>query len=147
MSSQVRGANDVTDTSDETAGVDEDDGARTGICLDGPLVGQELTSRYPKGVLVCDRPAGHLFIYDWTGDGYFKSRTGSEPMRLEENETADDNRWRAAEEGDYDVIAAPWVGDARQVDAYDEGGDLPPGETVVVNTTGAAEPIAPAGEG
>jgi hypothetical protein len=111
------GANDVTDISDTPDADDEDDGARTGICLDGPLAGQQLTSRYPKGALLCDRPAGHAWLYDWTDDG-FTSRTGADPMPLEEDGTADDNRWRAAEQGDYDVIAAPWVGDAGLVDAY-----------------------------
>jgi hypothetical protein len=112
------GGDDVTDpTTTATPGDDVDDGARTGTCLDGPLSGQELTSRYPNGALICDRPAGHLWIYDWTGDG-FKSRGGDQPMPLVEDATADDNRWRAADEGDYDVIAAPWVGDAGQVDAY-----------------------------
>jgi hypothetical protein len=113
------GVNDVTDTQipDNPDADDEDDGARTGTCLDGPLAGQELTSRYPKGVLICDRPAGQLFIYDWT-DGGFRSRSGSDPMTLVDDPDADDNRWRAAEEGDYDVLAAPWVGDAGTVDAY-----------------------------
>lgn len=102
----------------------EDDGARTGLCLNGPLAGLELTSRYPRGVLLCDRPAGHAWLYDWCPDGAFRSRSGDEPLQLVEDETAEDNRWRAAEEGDYDVMAAPWAGgDPDGVDAYegDEG--------------------------
>lgn len=104
---------------DNPTGIDEDDdGSRTGLCLNGPLAGLELTSRYPKGVLLCDRPARHAWIYDWCGDG-FRSRTGDEPMPLNEDDTATDNRWRAAEEGDFDVVAAPWAGgDANLVDAY-----------------------------
>lgn len=146
----------MTDTPENPDADDEDDGARTGTCIDGPLAGQELTSRYPKGALICDRPAGKLWIYDWTDDG-FKSRSGDQPMPLEEDETADDNRWRAAEEGDYDVVAAPWVGDqdgpvdayADQPDsggAYDGGGDLPPPANVM-NTTATAETIITSGEG
>lgn len=107
-------------TEETTTPVDDqdDDGARTGVCVDGPLAGQQLDSRYPKGVLLCDRPAGQLWIYDWTGDG-FTSRSGADPMPLVEDDTADDNRWRAADEGDYDVLAAPWAGgDPDQVDAY-----------------------------
>lgn len=109
------GVNDVTS---EPENPDVDDGARTGICAGGPLHGQELTSRYPKGTLVCDRPAAELWIYDWDGEA-FVSRSGSSPLPLVDDETAPDNRWRAANEGDYDVIAAPWAGgDADEVDAY-----------------------------
>lgn len=104
----------------------DDDGSRTGLCLNGPLAGQELTTRYPKGALVCDRPAGHLWIYDWCGDG-FRSRTGDQAMPLIEDETAERNRYRAAEEGDYDVLAAPWAGgDPDQVNAYE--GDTDDGQ-------------------
>lgn len=109
----------MTDTeTPTTVGADEgDDGVRIGACLDGPLAGQRIASRYPKGLLVCDRPAGQVWIYDWIGDG-FRARPGACPMPLVEDDTADDNRWRAAEEGEYDVIAAPWVGAATWVDPY-----------------------------
>lgn len=97
----------------------DDDGSRTGICRDGPLAGQELTSRYPLGAIVCDRPAGSMWIYDWCCDG-FLSRSGDKPMPLNEDPDDDDNRWRAAAQGDFDVIAAPWAGgDPDQVDAYE----------------------------
>ncbi len=108
---------------------DQDDGTRFGPCLDGPLSGQLLTSRYPKGVLLCDRPAGQAWLYDWCGDA-FRSRSGADPLPLIEDPDAADNRWRAAEEGDYDVVAAPWAGgDPDAVDAYEgDNTDEPGGE-------------------
>lgn len=115
MSTDTRGVNDMTDTPENP---DDDDGARTGTCLDGPLAGQELSTRYPKGALLCDRPAGKVWIYEWTGEA-FQSRTGDDALDLIEDESAANNRFRAAAEGDYDVLAAPWAGgDPDEVDAY-----------------------------
>lgn len=119
-----------------------DDDARTGVCHGGPLDGTTRTSRYPRGALLLDRPAGHCWLYDWNDDGGFYVRA-DEPMPIRDQ--GDDNRWRAAEEGDFDVWAAPWVGgDPDAVDAYadepdgqgdgDQGDELAAGPGVDANT-------------
>ncbi len=94
----------------ETAG-DVDPAASellTGIAHDGPLDGSTMTSRRPAGVLLVDRPAGQCWLYDWR-DGAFYCRQ-TDPMPVIDDPAADDNRERAAEEGLWDVQAAPWVG-------------------------------------
>jgi hypothetical protein len=77
-----------------------------GMCLGGPLDGQEARSRFPKGFLLVDKPANECWIYEWEG-GVFTVRD-SEPMVVQT--IGDKNRYRAAEESNYDVLAAPWVG-------------------------------------
>lgn len=116
------------------------DESREGPCTGGPLDGQTLTSRYPRGVLLVDRPARECWLYDWTGGG-FTARDGGRPMPLVDDPDAPDNRWRAADEGDFDVVAAPWVGgDPDLVDPDgdpgeqddDQGDDVPAGPGVEV---------------
>jgi hypothetical protein len=136
------GENDMSEQPENQA---EEDGPRTGTCLDGPLKGQELTTRFPKGALLVDRVAGHVWIYDWTADG-FRSRSGADPLPLIEDETAENNRWRAADEHDYDVVAAPWIGNADEVDAYE--GDDQAGDEDDGDEEPAEEPAGPeSGEG
>jgi hypothetical protein len=79
-----------------------------GICIGGPLDGQPLVSRFPKGVLLVDRPAGLCWIYEWQpARGVFAVRDERpEPVHTE----GPRNRYRAAAEANYDVCAAPWVG-------------------------------------
>ncbi len=78
-----------------------------GFCIGGPLDGQEASSRFPRGFLLVDKPAGVCWLYDWRDDGYFAARSDdAQPCHTD----GPDNRYRAADEGDFDVIAAPWVG-------------------------------------
>lgn len=99
----------------------------TGIAHDGPLDGTELTSRRPAGVLLIDAEARQCWLYEWR-DGAFYART-TDPMPLLDE--GDDNRFRAAEEGQWDVLAAPWVGgDPDEVDADGEPEELPPLDVV-----------------
>lgn len=71
----------------------------TGLCVGGPYANRTVTSRYPKGFLLVDRPTARAWLYDSTGDT-FTCRDGMTPM------TADTaKRLRAAEEPDYDVMA------------------------------------------
>lgn len=95
-----------------------------GVAHDGPLDGSTLTSRRPAGVILVDRPAGVCWLYDWRAeDGAFYART-AEPQQLERDPAAADNLERAAEEGDWDVQAAPWVGgEPDEVDPYDPDPD------------------------
>lgn len=74
----------------------------TGICHGGPLDGQTFTSRYPKGVVIVNRPAGEVVIYDWTGIA-FAARNGGRPEP--ELTRGPKNRYRAALEPNYDVVA------------------------------------------
>jgi hypothetical protein len=88
----------------------------TGQCVGGPLDGTEMTSRAPKGLLVINRLSDDTWIYDWTCT-YFRARSDdAEP--LIEDSTADKNRWRAVEEGNYEVIALP--GDGSNDDEEDK---------------------------
>lgn len=75
----------------------------TGLCLDGPYKGRQLTSRFPKGVLLCDRPNNRAWIYEWVGEA-FKVRPPGQ-IELVSDENAPKNRWRAALESNYDVLA------------------------------------------
>lgn len=79
----------------------------TGLCVGGPLDGENLTSRFPKGALVVDRPTERAWIYEWTGASF--AVRSPEAMKLIDDETADVNYWRAAEEFNYDVIALPEI--------------------------------------
>jgi hypothetical protein len=77
-----------------------------GLCFGGPLHGEIWQSRFPKGFLLVDKPKNQCWIYDWNVvSGSFTVR-GEGPMPvLTEGQV---NRYRAAEEFNYDVIAAPW---------------------------------------
>jgi hypothetical protein len=78
-----------------------------GLCVGGPIDGQEGYSRFPKGFLLCDRPSDRLWIYDWSeADQKFLVRDAG-GVDLIESPEAPDNRWRAALEGSYDVVALP----------------------------------------
>lgn len=80
-----------------------------GNCHGGPIDGQEAVSRFPKGFLLVDKPADHCWIYEWDAEKESFYVRQQEPMiSLTEGPK---NRYRAAEEGNYDVLAAPWVGD------------------------------------
>lgn len=76
-----------------------------GRCVGGPLDGQPARSRYPKGFLLVDRPAGQCWIYEWTGTRFEVRDERPMPVHTE----GPVNRYRAAEEPNYDVLAAPWV--------------------------------------
>lgn len=90
-----------------------------GTCHGGPLDGQPGLSRCPKGFLLVDRPADRCWIYEWDGN-QFRVRDEAPMPVLTDGPV---NRIRAAEEPNYDVIAAPWSGgDPDIVDAYAEEG-------------------------
>lgn len=105
---------------DATAELAEDAGASDlleGIAHDGPLDGGTMTSRRPAGVILVDRPAARCWLYDWHPDAgaFYCRETAGRP--LERDPGAGDNLERAAEGGEWDVQAAPWVGgDPNEVD-------------------------------
>lgn len=113
------------------AGDDQGPGSATGADLlvgvahDGPLDGAQLSCRRPAGVLLVDREAGQCWLYDWRDAAFYARSTDPMPLL----ESGDDNRWRAAEQGQFDVQAAPWVGgDPDLVDVDDDPGDIPDGD-------------------
>lgn len=69
--------------------------------------GKTAMSRYPKGFLLVDKPAGWCWIYEWVGGRFVVRTAAGEPVLTEGVK----NRYRAAAEPNYDVVAAPWVGD------------------------------------
>ena len=78
-----------------------------GICFGGPIHGEVAISRFPKGFLLVDKPANQLWIYEWdSASGTFSVRQ-NDPMEVYLE--GPKNRFRAAEESNYDVIAAHWV--------------------------------------
>lgn len=82
----------------------------SGPCFGGPLDGQEGASRYPSGFLLVDRQANKVWIYDWSGsDSRFYVRD-AEGAELISDRHAVKNRFRAAEESEYDIRAAEWLG-------------------------------------
>lgn len=92
----------------------------TGMCVGGPMNGHVAHSRFPKGILVCDREADKAWLYDWDGAEFICRGPVGMPL-FDEDDAGVDSRQRAAEESEYDVLAAPWlpgspVGDHEQLD-------------------------------
>jgi hypothetical protein len=80
----------------------------SGLCRGGPLDGQSAVSRFPKGFLLVDKPAGECWIYEWDEENNeFIVRDEDPMLAMTEGPV---NRYRAAEEPNYDVLAAPWAG-------------------------------------
>jgi hypothetical protein len=79
-----------------------------GFCVGGPIAGQKWVSRFPKGFLLVDKPNNKCWIYDWntTYEEFVARWDEGQEVHTE----GPDNRRRAAEEFDYDVLAAPWEG-------------------------------------
>lgn len=80
----------------------------TGPCYGGPLDGKDAVSRFPKGFLLVDKVENQCWIYEWHPEAEaFKVR---DEVPMECKTEGEKNRYRAAEEPYYDVIAAPWIG-------------------------------------
>ena len=104
------------------AGIVEEPRLWSGPCWGGPLDTQEMVSRYPMGFLLVDRPAGRCWLYDWKDPGFLVRVADGYP--LENDPDAPKNRFRAADEAEYDVVAAPWIGGD---DDGDDGTPATPG--------------------
>ena len=102
------------------SGLDETKQIWNAPCVGGPMDGQDGVSRFPKGFLVVDRVAGKCWLYDYDGTSFVVRE--ADGMDLIEDENAENNRYRAAEESEYDVIAAPWI-DEPPVNPGDEEDD------------------------
>lgn len=75
-----------------------DDKLFTGLCIGGPMQGEEGESRFPKGFVLVDKPNGLAWIYDWDSE--------SETFQAREEVVYDPEKAFGAAEGiDYDVRA------------------------------------------
>ena len=102
------------------AGMEPDHQLWTGPCVGGPMDTMEGYSRFPAGFLLVNRPIGRVWLYDWVeAEGHFLVRE-ADGAPLIENPTADKNRYRAAEEPEFDVIAAPWIDKAPETAVNDD---------------------------
>lgn len=76
-----------------------------GGAIGGPLDGREVVSRFGMGLLAVDKAAGRCWLYDYLpGGDAFRCR---ETEGREVQTTGPDNRYRAAFEDAYDVVALP----------------------------------------
>ena len=83
-----------------------------GVCHGGPMHGHRATTRFPEGFLLVDKPRRWCWLYERVGEGDFYVRDAAgEQVHTD----GPKNRYRAAFEGNYDVIAAPWVQTAEAV--------------------------------
>jgi hypothetical protein len=73
----------------------------TAVCVGGPWAGTTVESRFPAGFLLVYMPSRKVWIYDLAADGETFRVREEEPRDLLDE--GDDNRWRAANEGDYDI--------------------------------------------
>jgi hypothetical protein len=89
-----------------------------GVARGGPLDGRSVESRFPKGFLLVDMENEQVWLYDRQDDGAFAMRTGS-PISLADE--GDDNRWRAADEDDYDILVPDMASADDEGDADDDG--------------------------
>lgn len=91
-------------SADLSAAVDE----RTiyaGLCRGGPWDGVMAESRFPEGFLLVHMPSRQVWIYDRTQSGVFVARS---ELGRTLHDDGRDNRWRAADEGAYDIrVLAP----------------------------------------
>jgi hypothetical protein len=73
------------------------------VCVGGVLDGQEATSRFPKGFLAVDKPAGQCWLYDIAADssGWILREGYPQPWDRQKS-------WLAAEGVDFDVLAVDY---------------------------------------
>jgi hypothetical protein len=97
--------------------------AYTGLCTGGPWNGRHITVRFPRGFLLIDMPGRRCWIYERGSDGF--TCRSDEPQPLHDD--GPDNRWRAAEEPDWDIRAYDPDNPSGDDDP-DESGDADDGE-------------------
>lgn len=88
-----------------------------GPCSGGPLHGRDASSRYPQGFLLVDMPNRFCWLYEWREDRATFFVRDDQPWPL--HDEGPDNRMRAAEQAEYDVVAAPWAGSELEQAEYD----------------------------
>lgn len=81
---------------------------KTGTCTGGPMDTLEATSRKPKGFILVNREQALVWIYDWDGHQFNCRYPDGAPEN--DDPEAPKNRYRAAAESEYDVLADPRQG-------------------------------------
>jgi hypothetical protein len=71
-------------------------------CVGGPLDGKDTISRFPKGFLVVDKPAGRCWLYDIAADESGWILREGYPQAWDRQKSEE-----AAEGSDYDVLVIP----------------------------------------
>lgn len=83
----------------------------SGVCIGGPMNSQEGASRYPSGFLLVDRNINRVWIYDWSeAENCFYVRI-ADGEELVNDPDAPKNRFRAAEESEFDIRAIDTTGE------------------------------------
>lgn len=77
----------------------------SGTCVGGPLNTKEGASRFPSGFLLVDRPNNRVWIYDWVHTMESFLVRDAEGSELVSDPDAPKNRFRAAEEAEFDIRA------------------------------------------
>lgn len=68
--------------------------------------GRDLEGRYPAGVVLVDKPEMRVWLYDWDSEAEEFNVREPEGRPLDR-----EGQWDAADSSDWEVRAAPWVGD------------------------------------
>lgn len=77
----------------------------SGPCVGGPMNNREGASRYPSGFLLVDRPRDKVWIYDWVHTMESFLVRDADGVDLISDPDAPKNRFRAAEESEFDIRA------------------------------------------
>lgn len=83
----------------------------SGVAVGGSMAGEVLTTDYPKGAIIVDRPKGTAWIYDWDSQTRTFVARGSEPEALQWSQDTKFNIRRAMEENNYEVRSHPNAGE------------------------------------
>lgn len=78
-----------------------------GICVGGPFDGYEMTCRFPKGFLAVDRPNERCWLYDFDNETSSFVVRDADGIGLVSDPEQPKNRYRAADEPEFDVLAVP----------------------------------------
>ena len=84
---------------------------RRGLAEGGPFNGQALSTDYPKGIIVIDRPRNVAWVYDWSEDSKKFVARSDEPSTLVWDQSQQSNVRRAMEENNYEVRSHPRAGE------------------------------------
>lgn len=72
----------------------------TGPCIDGPIDGKRMSSRYPKGFLYVDKPNSRAWVYEWKNGAFVVQNAAPDVLNIAHM------RWTARERFDWDVHTA-----------------------------------------
>lgn len=84
---------------------------RSGVAVGGPLAGEVLTTDYPKGIIIVDRPKSVAWVYDWNFEQRNFTARSEQPQVLQWSQEEQFNVRRAMEENNYEVRSHPKAGE------------------------------------